>query len=110
MLVVDSSAWVEWLTDGPLTSELSSLFPARDPWIVPTIVQQELMKWLPRERGEEAADEFLAFTQRCVVSVGHWDCRGSCHYLPRAHNAGLLTCDVHFEELAGVTSVAKAGQ
>ena len=126
MLVVDSSAWIEWLTDGPLTSKLSGLFPARDQWIVPTIVQHELTKWLLRERGEEAADEFLAFTLKCVVSPVDTgiavDAANICraHKLATAdaiiyatalaHNAGLLTCDAHFDGLVGVTFVAKAGQ
>ena len=56
MLVIDSSAWIEWLTESPLAPEISLLMPERDGIVVPTLVQLELVKWLRRERGEEAAE------------------------------------------------------
>jgi uncharacterized protein with PIN domain len=65
--VVDSSAWIEWLVDGPASAALAAEFPARADCIFPTIVQLELAKWLMRERGDEAADEIIAFTQKCSV-------------------------------------------
>ena len=39
MRLVDSSAWIEWLTDSPLADAIAGALPARDEWLVPTIVQ-----------------------------------------------------------------------
>ncbi len=33
-------------------------------WLVPTIVQLELSKWLMREVGEAQADQVIAYTQK----------------------------------------------
>ena len=123
MLVVDSSAWIEWLNDGPLTAELSRKMPVKSALLVPTLVQHELMKWLVRERGEEAADEVIAYTQKCVVAVLDTATAIEAANLSRQyrlatadaviyatavrHGAGLLTCDAHFGRLPGVTFVAK---
>jgi predicted nucleic acid-binding protein len=123
MLVVDSSAWIEWLIDGPLTAELAQKMPAKSDLLVPTIVQHELTKWLLRERGEEAADEFIAYTQKCVVAVLDTATAIDAANLSRQyklatadaviyatalrHGSGLLTCDAHFENLPGVTFIAK---
>jgi PIN domain len=68
MRLVDTSAWVEWLTGSPLGRALAIELPPRDEWLVPTIVQLELAKWLTREVGEDKADEVVAFNQTCVVS------------------------------------------
>ena len=65
--VVDTSAWIEWLTASALGQKLGKQFPDKAQCIVPTIVQLELSKWLVREVDEEAADQVIAFTQKCVV-------------------------------------------
>lgn len=125
MLAVDSSAWIEWLIDGPLSAELARKMPVRSDLLVPTIVQHELTKWLLRERDEEAADEFIAYTQTCVVAVLDTATAIDAATLARhhklatadaviyatalRHGAGLLTCDAHFENLPGVTYIAKSG-
>src|SRR5690606_38428718 len=65
--VVDTSAWIEWLTGSELGKKLREQFPDKPQCIVPTIVQLELSKWLVRELGEEQADQLIAYTQTCVV-------------------------------------------
>jgi uncharacterized protein len=125
MLVIDSSAWIEWLTESPLAPEIGQLMPPREEIVVPTLVQLELVKWLARERGEEAADEMLALTQMCHVvpltsqiaveaaelCSAHRFSTADAIILATAHNAGaeLLTCDKHFSGLPGVRYLAKAG-
>lgn len=47
--VVDTSAWIEWLTDSQHAKKLGGKFPTKDFCVVPTIVQLELSKWLTRE-------------------------------------------------------------
>ena len=123
MILVDTSAWIEWLIGSPTGDRLAAHLPDQAYWLVPTIVQLELAKWLTRELGEDKADQVIAFTQVCQVvpldteiALAAADaCR--LHKLAsadavifataRAQSATLLTCDRHFEGLPGVTLVEK---
>ncbi|OYW60641.1 MAG: VapC toxin family PIN domain ribonuclease [Bosea sp. 12-68-7] len=125
MRLVDTSAWIEWLIASPTGQTLESWLPSREDWLVPTIVQLELGKWLVREVGEDKADQVIAFSQMCVVVA--LDTRLALlaaelcarHRLSTADaivyataldcGADLLTCDAHFEGLDRVTYVAKLG-
>ena len=62
MRLVDTSAWIEWLIGSPVGTALTGELPDRGQWLVPTIVQLELAKWLRREVGELAA-QGIAFGQ-----------------------------------------------
>jgi predicted nucleic acid-binding protein len=124
MRVIDTSAWIEWLVEGPLRKRLAKEIPERSQCIVPTIVQLELAKWLTREAGEEQADLMLAFTQKCVVAPLNTRIALLAADLHRQHKlatadavvyatarefgAELLTCDTHFENLPGVILVRKS--
>lgn len=123
MVLVDTSAWIEWLIGSPTGDKLASHLPEQSDWLVPTIVQLELAKWLTRELGEDKADQVIAFTQVCRVvpldteiALAAADaCR--THKLAtadaiifataRARGATLLTCDAHFEGLPGVDFMPK---
>lgn len=123
--VVDTSAWVEWLTGSELGHTLGKQFPEKSRCIVPTIVQLELSKWLVREVGEEQADQVVAYTQKCSVVPLDTAIALLAAELHRAHklatadaivyatarhqNAELLTCDAHFEGLPGVVFFPKKG-
>jgi len=125
MRVVDTSAWVEFLTGSEVGARIAGEFPERANWLVPTIVQLELAKWLTREAGEDKADQVIAFTETCVVAdldtatalLAAEVC--ARHRLATAdavvyatalvHGADLLTCDAHFGDLPGVRFVAKSG-
>ena len=122
--VVDTSAWIEWLTASALGLKLGKQFPDKAQCIVPTIVQLELSKWLVREAGEEQADQVIAFTQKCVVVPLDTSIALLAADLHRQHKlatadaivyataqhmgADLLTCDAHFEGLPDVTLFPKA--
>jgi len=124
MRLVDTSAWIEWLTGSPLGLKLAVELPDRAQWVVPTIVQLELARWLTREVGEDRADRVIAFTETCVVAdldtAAALSAAEICskHKLATAdaivyatalaHGADLLTCDRHFEGLPGVRLVPKA--
>ena len=117
MRVVDTSAWIEWLIGGALGKRVGQEFPAQSEWVVPTIVQLELSKWLLREADESRADSVIAYTRKCVVvpldtSVALL--AADLHYTHRlatadaivyataqASGADLLTCDAHFAKLPG---------
>jgi predicted nucleic acid-binding protein len=123
MVLVDTSAWIEWLIGSATGDRLAEHLPDQADWLVPTMVQLELAKWLTREVGEDKADQVIAFTQVCQVIPLDTDialeaaeaCR--THKLAtadaivfataRARGATLLTCDGHFEGLPGVTLVPK---
>lgn len=124
MRVVDTSAWIEWLAASPTGATIAPEIPEREAWLVPTIVQLELNKWLNREATEDKADQVIAFTEMCAVVALDTEIALAAaelcvrHRLSTAdaivyatalrHGADLLTCDAHFEGLPGVRFVAKA--
>ena len=67
MRVVDTSAWIEWLTGSALGKQVENELPEGAQWVVPTMVQLELSKWLLRENGEDEADRVIAFSMMCKV-------------------------------------------
>ncbi|KJS40021.1 MAG: twitching motility protein PilT [Rhodospirillaceae bacterium BRH_c57] len=123
MILVDTSAWIEWLIGSPTGDRLEQHLPEQAKWLVPTMVQLELAKWLTREVGEDKADQVIAFTQVCnvipldteIALASAEACR--VHKLAtadaiifataRTQGATLLTCDAHFEGLPGVTLIEK---
>lgn len=122
--VVDTSAWIEWLTGSALGRTLRKQFPDKAQCIVPTIVQLELSKWLVRELGEDQADQVIAYTQKCVVVPLDTAIALLAADLYREHKlatadaivyatarrvgAELLTCDAHFENLPDVAFFPKS--
>ena len=123
MILVDTSAWIEWLVGSALGERLAPELPDQAAWLAPTIVQLELAKRLTREAGEERADEVIAFSQLCVVAPLDTEIALSaadmCGRLKLAtadaivyatalrHGADLLTCDAHFDGLPDVIYLAK---
>jgi predicted nucleic acid-binding protein len=123
MRLVDTSAWIEFLTGSALGVALGAHFPDRTQWLVPTVVQLELAKWLARAIGEDKADQVIAFTETCVVadldtaialSAAELCARhrlatadAIIYATALAHGADLLTCDRHFRHLPDVYFVPK---
>lgn len=123
MILVDTSAWIEWLTASPTGDALAPYLPEQADWLVPTMVQLELNKWLHREVCEDKADQVMAFTQVCqvvpldteVALLAAEVCRA--HKLATAdavifatakhHGARLVTCDAHFKGLPNVDLIEK---
>ncbi len=123
--VVDTSAWIEWLIDSPTGDAVALELPSRNDWLVPTIVQFELAKWVAREFDEERANSVLAFSQvRELASLGTRIALLAAdmardHELSTAdaiiyataidRGADLLTCDKHFAGLPSVVYISKVG-
>jgi predicted nucleic acid-binding protein len=123
MRIVDTSTWIEWLIASPTGTAVASAIPPQTEWIVPTMVQLELAKWLTREVGEDQADQVISFTQVChvvpldtrIALAAAEICRE--HKLATAdaiiyattldRNADVLTCDARFEGLPAVTFIRK---
>jgi predicted nucleic acid-binding protein len=123
MRLIDTSAWIEWLIASPVGMRVAAELPERDQWLVPTIVQLELAKWLAREIGEDEADQVIAFTQTCIIvdldtsialSAAELCARHKLatadaivYATALARGADLLTCDRHFEDLPYARYVPK---
>ena len=126
MRVVDTSVWIEWIQGSPLGERLAPELPRNDDWIVPTIVQYELARWVARELSDEAASRLMAFTTQLVVVPLTTDLAtkaaeyAALHKLAMADSiiyttamdsgADLLTCDAHFAKLPQVVYLAKHPQ
>lgn len=124
MRLVDTSAWIETLKGSPTGRRVAAELPDQSEWLVPTIVQLELAKWLAREAGEDRADQVIAFSQLCITAPLNTEialaaaeaCRA--HKLATAdaivyatalrHGADVLTCDAHFEGLDSAVYLPKA--
>lgn len=118
MKVVDSSIWLELLTNGPLVEIARSALVRPDEVLIPTMVMLEVYKWMYRERGEDLADVVVArmmlsrvdpLDARIAVRAGmlckeHGLATADATILAHAQVAEvpLLTCDHHFEGLDGV--------
>src|SRR5271163_4411747 len=123
MRVVDTSAWIEWLLGTALGKRLEPELPSNDEWIVPTIVQYELMRASIRALSKAQADATLAFSKKLAVRQLDKDLAveaadyAARHSLAMADaviyatameaGADLLTCDAHFASLPGVVYFAK---
>jgi len=123
MRVVDTSAWLEWLSDSALGRRVGLELPSTEAWIVPTIVQYELARCLTREVSEDAADDTMAFSTECVVTSLSTRLAVQAAEIAKDHRlamadaiiyattvamgADLLTCDAHFAKLPRVVYVAK---
>ena len=70
MIVIDSSGWLEFLTDGPLADEYAEYLRQPQSVVTPTIVIYEVYKRAKRVRGEEDAVDAVAAMQKTrVVSL-----------------------------------------
>jgi predicted nucleic acid-binding protein len=126
MRVVDTSAWLEWLSDSPLGRKVGLELPSTETWIVPTVVQYELARCLTREVSEDAADDTIAFSTECVVTSLSTRLAVQAAEIAKDHRlamadaiiyattvamgADLLTCDAHFAKLPRVVYIAKGSQ
>ena len=123
MRLVDTSAWIEWLIASPTGKLVESELPSREEWLVPTIIQLELAKWLTRESSEAKSDQIISFTQMCVLAPLTTNialrAAGFCDIYKLAtadaiiyataqdYGADVLTCDAHFKNLQGIIYIAK---
>ena len=67
MNVVDSSAWLEYLADGPNAEYFSAPLVDTDNLIVPTVCIYEVFKAVLRQRGEDAALQTVALMKQGIT-------------------------------------------
>lgn len=66
-ILLDSSGWIEFFTNGPRADRYASYLTPRFSIITPTIVLYEVYKKIKRERGEETALVFSGRIQSTEV-------------------------------------------
>lgn len=124
MRVVDTSAWIEWTSETLLGRRLAPEIPKKDRWVVPTVVQYELVRWARRCFSDDAADKLLAHSTGCIVAPLDTRLAIRAVEYSRVHSlamadaiiyataldagADLLTCDAHFADLPNVVYFAKS--
>jgi predicted nucleic acid-binding protein len=123
MVLVDTSAWIEWLTDSPRAPDVAPHLERLEDVVVPTIVQYELYQWATRERDDAAAIELVGLTgqgrvhavdTRLAVSAAEASAQfrlpmadAIIYACARQLAVPLVTCDAHFQALAGVEYLEK---
>ena len=118
MNVLDSSAWIEILKDGPFADQLQTIAENVHQLLVPALVLHEVVRYALRNHGRRVADEIALSMQRSLVvpvtaSLAQQSAiLGVRHNLPladsivyataQAHSAILYTLDQDFEKLPKV--------
>ncbi len=67
MILVDSSGWIEYFTDGPLADEFAPYLENLAEVVTPTIVLFEVYRVIRRQRSEEIATAAVAQMQKTSV-------------------------------------------
>jgi predicted nucleic acid-binding protein len=123
VIVIDWSGWLEFLTNGPLAEEYANRLRQPSALITPTIVVDEVYKHSKRLRGEELALDAVAAMQKTKVvpltdEIALVAADLSLEYkLPmadaivlataRLYDAEVVTSDVDFKGVEGVTYIPK---
>ncbi len=126
MNVVDSSAWLEYLTDGPNAEYFSAPLVDTDNLIVPTVCIYEVFKAVLRQRGEDAALQTVALMKQGITinltdELALQAAKISLEYqIPmadsiilataRAHEAVLWTQDQDFKDMENVNYFPKTSK
>lgn len=123
MIILDSSAWIEFFGEGPFAHEFAKRLRQPANVLTPTIAIYEVYKWLKRERSEQEAVQAVASMQETLVvditkelavsaadlSLEHKLAMADSMMLAvaQAYDAELLTTDSDFEGFAGVNVFSK---
>jgi predicted nucleic acid-binding protein len=124
MILVDSSGWVEYFTDGGNAAKYGSYLEKLSNVVTPTVVLYEVYKLVKRQRTEEEAllaaaqmqktrlvplSDSLALTAADLSLEFRLAMADSIVYATaRAEDAELVTSDSDLKDLPGVTFLPKA--
>jgi len=123
VIVIDSSGWVEFFTDGPLADDYAARLRKLSAVVTPVIVIYEVYKRLKRDLSEDdgviavsamqrtqvvAIDQEIALTA-ADLSLEHGLAMADAMVLATARKfrAELVTSDRDFEGITGVTYLPK---
>ena len=118
LLLIDSSAWLEYLTQDTDAAKFAPFIESDSPTLVPTIVLYEVVRILLRERGKTESDRFISAALRRVIvpfdeglalaaaqvsNTTKLAMADSIIYATaQAHQAQIVTGDAAFRGLPGV--------
>jgi toxin FitB len=120
-IVVDSSGWIEYLGAGPKVEDFAAYFESQAILLLPSIVVFEVYKKLYADEGKGKADDFVSyafgFGDRFIsltMELSYFSSRTSLemrlsmadaiiYTIAQKNNAQLISSDVHFANLPGVT-------
>ncbi len=122
MKLIDSSGWLQFFTDGPLSADYGKELSAKpEEILVPSIVLYEVFKFLLRTSGEETSIRCTAHMTQCqMVNLDATLALESAetsiqnnlamadaivYASSRKYDAPLITSDADLKELEGVTFV-----
>ena len=124
MNVVDSSGWIEYLTDSPRADLFAKAIEQRDQQLVPTIALFEVHKILSRSLGIEIVDQCLTvmrlgrvldLTDKRAIAAskaarqhGLALADAAMYSMAQEHNATFWTQDVDYQNLPAVRYFAKS--
>jgi toxin FitB len=125
LIVVDSSGWLEFLTDGPAADEYASHLRHPGAVLTPTIVLYEVYKHAKRLLSEEDAVDAIAAMQKTRIvpltdelaliaadlSLAHKLPMADAIVLAtaQANNADVVTSDADFLDIPGVVYIPNKG-
>ncbi len=120
-VLLDSSGWLEYITEDSKADLFAPYLQAQDPVLVPSIVLYEVRKILLLRKGKLEADRFVSQALRhqivdlddllaiaaSEVSLTHKLSMADAiiYATAQVHEAQLITSDPHFSELPGVTLI-----
>ncbi|MFL6246295.1 MAG: type II toxin-antitoxin system VapC family toxin [Thermoanaerobaculia bacterium] len=123
MIVIDSSGWIEFFTDGPLADDYARKLRHLPSIVTPVIVIYEVYKRLKRELSEDDGIIAVSAMQRMQIVPVDVELALSAADLSleyglamadalvlataRKYDAELVTSDRDFERVDGVTYLAK---
>jgi len=123
VIVVDSSGWLEYLTDGPLATEYARRLRHHSSVLTPAIVLYEVYKHSKRLRGEEGAIDAVAAMRKTNIiplteevalvaadlSIELKLAMADAIVLAtaRLHDAEVITSDADFANIPGVVYLPK---
>jgi len=116
--LVDSTGWLEYLTEDSKAAAFAHYLEGDAPVIVPSLVLYEVYRHLAKQRGRTVADRFVAqaLHRRVVAldesialaaasaSIDHrlTSTDAIIYATARACNAQLVTANTHFRGLPGI--------
>jgi toxin FitB len=123
LIVIDSSAWVEYFTQGPAGPDVKGFVYGDEPVLVPTVVVYEVFRAIRRKAGPRTAatavaqlskrqvaeiDVSLALAAANVASEHGLHMADAMIYAATLSVGGtLVTLDAHFEGLPNVVCLRR---
>lgn len=124
MILIDSSGWLEYFTEGPLASSYATYLKDPHQIVTPTLVLYEVYKIIKKQATEEEAlaaitvmgkSRLIELTDTLALTAADMSLKyglamadAIIYATALAENAKLITSDYDLASLPGVTFLKKA--